>query len=54
MSSEDDEIDRAAEAQSDAGTPRWVFVFAVVGVLIVAGFIVLHLAGGGFRHDMRP
>lgn len=32
--------------------PRWVRVFGVVAILLVATFIVVHLAGGGFHGHM--
>jgi hypothetical protein len=32
-------------------TPRWVKVFAGIGVALVVTFVVLHLAGRGFRHQ---
>ena len=31
------------------GVPRWVRVFGAVAVVLVVLFVVLHLAGGGFR-----
>ena len=34
------------------GAPRWVKVFAVVGIVLVLLFAVLHLARGGFRGHM--
>lgn len=30
-----------------AGAPRWVKVSAVVAVVLVAVFLIVHLAGGG-------
>jgi hypothetical protein len=36
----------------DGGTPRWVYVFGGIAVLLFLVFVVLHLAGGGF-HDHR-
>ena len=41
-------------ADSTTGTPRWVIVFGVVAVLLVVLFVVLHLAGGGFRGHAAP
>ena len=43
----DSERDRAPDA--DAGTPRWVIAFGVVGAILVIAFIVLHLTGNTFR-----
>lgn len=53
MTPPNEEADESAEPGSDAGTPRWVYAFALVGLFIVIGFIVMHLMGGGLRHDMR-
>lgn len=30
------------------GIPRWIKVIAIIGVLIILGFVALHFAGGGF------
>ncbi|MGW0391040.1 hypothetical protein ACWDYJ_09070 [Streptomyces sp. NPDC003042] len=31
----------------DMGAPRWVKVSAVIAVVLVAVFVIVHLAGGG-------
>ena len=31
------------------GTPRWVKVFAIVALIVLIVFVIVHLAGGGFR-----
>ena len=36
------------------GAPRWVKVFAVVAIVLVLLFAVLHLTGGGFRGHAAP
>ena len=48
-------------AGADAGTPRWVKVFAILGIAVLAVFVILMLTGGGShgpgRHapaDDRP
>lgn len=33
--------------ESDAGTPRWVWVFGGVAVVLVLLFVLLHLTGRG-------
>lgn len=33
--------------------PGWVKVVAVIGVVLIATFIAIHLAGGGVGHHMR-
>lgn len=35
--------------EDDTRPPRWVIVFGIVAAVLVVAFIVLHLAGGGFR-----
>jgi hypothetical protein len=30
--------------------PRWVKVSAIVVIILVLGFVILHLTGGGFGH----
>jgi hypothetical protein len=32
------------------GAPRWVKVFVLLAVVGVVVFVIMHLAGGGFRH----
>ena len=35
------------------GTPRWVKVSAIIGVILIVLFVVLHLMGLGFKgHGM--
>lgn len=29
-------------------TPRWVYVFGIIFIVLVLLFVILHLAGGGF------
>ena len=43
----DPDLDHPGDA--DPGTPRWVIVFGVVGVVLLLAFLVLHLAGLGPR-----
>ena len=31
------------------GTPRWVYISGIITLVVVVLFIILHLAGGGFR-----
>ena len=35
-----------------SGMPRWVKVFAVIAVITVLGFVVLHLSGHGPSNHM--
>lgn len=39
----------AGGPEPEDATPRWVAAFGVVAVVLVVLFVVLHLAGGGFR-----
>jgi hypothetical protein len=32
--------------------PRWVSVFAICAGVLLALFVAVHLAGGGFRHHL--
>ena len=41
-------------AADDGGMPRWVKVFGIIFLIFVVAFIVLHLAGGGFRGHTSP
>lgn len=29
------------------GTPRWVYVFALIALALILLFVIVHLAGGG-------
>ena len=43
-----DETDARTRRPPNTGTPRWVKVFAVIAVVAVIGFAVLHLTGNSF------
>ncbi len=32
---------------SEESTPRWVYVFGIIAIVLVLLFVILHLAGGG-------
>ena len=34
------------------GTPRWVKILGVLTLALVVTFVIVHLAGGGFRHHV--
>ena len=40
-----------AESPAYPGTPRWVKVLGLIFLALLLVFVVVHLAGGGFRHD---
>lgn len=37
---------------SSAGTPRWVKVFGLIAIVLIAVFVVLHLTGHGLGGHM--
>lgn len=39
-----------AEPPAYPGTPRWVKVLGIISLALAVVFVVVHLAGGGFRH----
>ncbi|MBT9470778.1 MAG: hypothetical protein IV099_06295 [Phenylobacterium sp.] len=39
--------------RSAGATPRWVKVFGIIGLVLVALFVVLHLTGHGFGRQMH-
>jgi hypothetical protein len=39
-----------AESPVYPGAPRWVKVLGIISLALVVVFVVVHLAGGGFRH----
>jgi hypothetical protein len=39
-----------AESPAYPGAPRWVKVLGIITLALVVLFVVVHLAGGGFRH----
>ena len=43
----DDAATRESDPDEQTGVPRWVRVFVIVGVIVIIGFIVLMVAGGG-------
>jgi hypothetical protein len=38
---------RSPHTGDDTGTPRWVYVFGIIALVLVLVFVVLHLAGAG-------
>jgi hypothetical protein len=39
------------DSGGDTGTPRWVYVFAIIVIVLALVFVILHLTGGSFgRH----
>jgi hypothetical protein len=46
--------ERAEREREDVATPRWVKVFGIVALVFLAAFVILHLAGRGFRGHGGP
>jgi hypothetical protein len=44
----------ARHERGEVATPRWVKVFGIVAFVFVEAFVILHLAGGGFRGHGSP
>jgi len=42
------------ESPAYPGAPRWVKLVGAISIALVATFVILHLAGGGFHHSHRP
>ena len=40
--------------ESPPATPRWVYAFGIIAIVLVLAFLVSHLAGGGFRGHSMP
>jgi hypothetical protein len=39
--------------EADVGTPRWVKLFGIIGLVLVVAFAILHLTGNGFGRHMH-
>jgi hypothetical protein len=42
-----------ADADEAPGPPRWVLAFGTVAAVLVVVFVLVHLAGGGFRGHLH-
>lgn len=42
-----DDTEPGPGAERDSGTPRWVKVFGIIGIAVIALIVVLMFAGGG-------
>ena len=40
--------------ESPPPTPRWVYAFGIIAIIVVVAFIGSHLLGGGFRGHAMP
>jgi hypothetical protein len=38
----------------DPGTPRWVYVFGIIAIVLVLLFVILHLTGRGLGGHTLP
>ena len=48
----DDKPENGSDGESSAGTPRWVYVFGIIAIILVLVFVVLHLTGHGLGGHM--
>jgi hypothetical protein len=37
------------DRQAIPGLPRWVKAAAIIAIVLIGAFVIVHLAGGGFR-----
>ena len=49
-----DDTGREPDRGSPPATPRWVYVFGIIAIILILLFVILHLTGGGFRGHMPP
>ena len=40
-------LDSNGDTGDETGTPRWVYVFGLIAIVLVLLFVILHLTGGG-------
>jgi hypothetical protein len=45
----DEDTDAGRGDESPPATPRWVFAFGIIAIVLILAFLVSHLSGGGFR-----
>ncbi|MCC6457975.1 MAG: hypothetical protein IT328_23675 [Caldilineaceae bacterium] len=44
-----DNDDVALDRTGVPSTPRWVYFFGIIALVVIVLFVILHLTGGGFR-----
>ncbi|MEX2282276.1 MAG: hypothetical protein WEE89_07320 [Gemmatimonadota bacterium] len=49
MTSQPREPEPPDDSADYSGTPRWVYAFAAVAIVLILLFVILHLTGRGFR-----
>jgi hypothetical protein len=42
------------EQRDEDNTPRWVKVFGIVALIVIAIVVIVHVAGGGFHNHALP
>jgi len=47
------DTDVGTDRELTAGTPRWVKVFALIGIVLVLLFVILQFTGGGDHSPRR-
>jgi len=48
-----DDTEVGVDRELTAGTPRWVKVFALIGIVLVLLFVILQFTGGGDHSPRR-
>lgn len=46
--------DSNSDTGDDNRTPRWVKVFGIIAIVLVLGFVILHLTGSGLGRHTPP
>jgi hypothetical protein len=44
----------SSDKRLSTGAPRWVKVFGIIAIVLVAVFVLLHLTGHGMKHHVAP
>ena len=47
-------VDPPRDRDPNPGTPRWVYVFGIITLVLLLLFVILHLAGAGPHHGAQP
>ena len=43
-----------SDAESITSTPRWVYVFGIIAIVLILLFVILHLSGRGLGGHALP
>ena len=50
----DDDTGTGPNRESPPSTPRWVYVFGIIAIVLVLLVVFLHVTGDGFRSHTTP